>query len=190
PGPDVLLMDEPFSSLDARLREVLRADVRAILQSLGMTGLMVTHDRDEALSVADRVSVMLGGVVVQTGTPEKVYTRPASPEVASFLGFRVLLDGEASAGVVESAVGPLETDPNLEGPVTFLIRPEQVVLGEGDREAVVAERQYFGHDAMVTLADGDLRLDARVGPVPDLRPGDRVRYGVSGPVLAWLKSTR
>ncbi|GAA0231700.1 ABC transporter ATP-binding protein [Saccharothrix mutabilis subsp. mutabilis] len=182
PRPGVVLMDEPFSSLDAALRDELRADVRAALRAFGATALLVTHDQEEALGVADRVAVLRGGVVAQLGAPHQVYTSPADLGVALFVGEAVTFAGEARDGVAETPLGRLAVGG--EGPGTVLVRPEQLHLGGEGVPATVADVLFHGHDSTVLLrlADGAVVRSRVQGPLP-VRPGDECAVAVAGPAL-------
>jgi iron(III) transport system ATP-binding protein len=197
PQPEIVLLDEPFSSLDATLRADLRRDVETILREAAATALLVTHDQEEALSLADRVAVMRDGRIQQEGTPEEVYGRPTSQWVTSFLGDAELLPGEASGGAVECELGRFPIPAALEGSVDVVVRPESVALGQGpaprgDRghEGVVVAREYYGHDQLVVveLASGR-RVRSRSIGFPIWHPGDRVRVWVDGPVNALRRET-
>jgi iron(III) transport system ATP-binding protein len=138
--PKIVLLDEPFASLDAHLRASIRADVQQLLRERGTTAVLVTHDQDEALSAADLVAVLRDGRIAQCGTPLDLYARPADAEIAHFIGDANLLDGMLGgvlgAGMVETILGRLPAelagpgDPD-HGPVTVLIRPEQIELRPG-----------------------------------------------------------
>lgn len=170
PGPDVLLLDEPFSALDAGLRIVLRAQVREVLRAAGTTALLVTHDQTEALSIADKVAIMLDGRVRQTGSPVEVYERPATLAVAEFIGECDVLAGTWRDGRVMCALGQLHAvadgGPLADGTgAAVMVRPEQVRMDAGGRpgaKAVVRDVEYFGHDALVKL---QLEDDAALGAV-------------------------
>jgi iron(III) transport system ATP-binding protein len=176
PRPAVVLLDEPFSSLDVALRAGLRAEVRRILRAASVTTLLVTHDQDEALSLGDQVVVMFDGRVVQAGAPEEVYRRPAAAEVGVFLGDANQVPGTASGGVLRTELGDVRVDV-ADGPATALIRPEDIdIVVAPDGDAVVADVDYFGHDQLITvrLASGATvraRLHARL----QAQPGTRVR---------------
>jgi iron(III) transport system ATP-binding protein len=179
PEPRVVLLDEPFSNLDAALRSQVRDDVRAILVEAGITALFVTHDQEEALSLSDRVSVMAEGRIVQSDRPDDLYRNPASPWVASFLGEADFLRALAEGGVASSPLGTFPT--TLRGPCVLMVRPENVViLADADGGGVVVSRQFFGHDQLVTvvLADGE-QIRARIGPSPSFSAGERVSVKVS-----------
>ncbi|HEX2161665.1 MAG TPA: ABC transporter ATP-binding protein [Thermoleophilaceae bacterium] len=192
PEPEVVLLDEPFSSLDATLRAGLRRDVETILREAATTALLVTHDQEEALSLADRVAVMRDGRIQQDGTPEEVYGRPTSQWVTSFLGDAEILPGKAAGGAVDCELGRFPIPAELEGEVDVVVRPESVALGQGpaprgDRghEGVVVAREYYGHDQLVVvqLASGR-KVRSRSMGFPIWHPGDRVRVWVDGPVNA------
>ena len=179
PRPEVLLLDEPFAALDAGLREGLRQDVKAILAAVGATVILVTHDQEEALSLAEVVAVLRDGRIVQAASPQDVYSRPATADVARFVGDANLVPA-VSAGA--TAVSPLGTLALANGgapsgtQILVLIRPEQIELVDpadappGAPEATVCDTTYYGHDAVVTLqpagAGGPERLVART----DRRP--------------------
>jgi iron(III) transport system ATP-binding protein len=157
PGPAVVLLDEPFSALDAGLRAAVRDDVREILHEVGATAVLVTHDQEEALSVADEVAVMREGVVVQHGTPRDIYLDPVDLEVARFVGDAVVMEAEAADGVVVTALGRLDVKGGRPTPGTtgrVVIRPEQIQLvspGDGVPARVV-RTVFHGHDSTVELA--------------------------------------
>ncbi len=178
PSPTVILLDEPFSNLDADLRGRVRREVRQILSGAGATAVFVTHDQEEALAMSDLVAVMRAGTVVQVAAPTDLYRRPADAWTARFLGAADLFPGRAADGVVSIGAGTFLTE--LEGDVVVMIRPEAVRLSPDPHGAgVVDGREYYGHDQLVTvaLADGS-RLRSRLGPGPDLDPGDRVAVAV------------
>ncbi|MEV0152378.1 ABC transporter ATP-binding protein [Micromonospora sp. NPDC050686] len=192
PRPSLVLLDEPFSALDAGLRAGLRHDIREALRADGATAVLVTHDQGEALSVADRVVVLRTGRVVQAGTPTAVYREPADQWVAGFVGEAVLLPATADAGRAATPLGSLPiTGAAPDGPVTVLVRPEQVrivpVAQPGAVAATVLRHDFHGHDALVALrlADGT-RITARVWaerePVP---VGAEVAVEVDGAARAW-----
>jgi iron(III) transport system ATP-binding protein len=188
--PEVVLLDEPFASLDAGLRDSLRAEVTGILRTAGTSALLVTHDQAEALSLAGTVAVMRDGRVQQVGTPEEVYERPSSRWLAEFLGEADVLPGTADGGVVECELGRFGAAPGLAGRVSVVIRPESVAIGSGATarertEAVVVARSFYGHDQLVHLElPSGLRLRSRRLGFPAWHPGDRVRIWIDGPVSA------
>jgi iron(III) transport system ATP-binding protein len=154
PEPEVLLLDEPFSNLDVRLRVEMREEVRRILKEAGVTAVSVTHDQEEALSISDRVAVMNDGQIEQVGRPESVFERPESKFVASFLGRASFLEGELRDGKVDTGIGRFDA-VTLEGydtvydgaPVDVLVRPDDLRATPAASEladGVVTSRQYVG----------------------------------------------
>ena len=187
--PEVVLLDEPFASLDAGLRDALRAEVAGILREAGTSALLVTHDQAEALSLAGTVAVMREGRVEQIGTPEEIYERPQSRWVAEFLGEADVIPGTASRGMVECELGRFGAAPELAGRVNVVIRPESVGIGtgpaSGHAEGVVVARSFYGHDQLVHVElPSGLRLRSRRLGFPAWHPGDRVRIWIDGPVSA------
>lgn len=151
PEPDVVLLDEPFSSLDASLRAELRREVELILRDVGATAILVTHDQDEALSLVDRLAVMNDGRIEQIGAPLDVYCMPASRWVAEFVGETNVLHGVAKGHEVTTDYGTFDIPSNkpCAGRVDIAVRPEQFDLrvdqhGNGE----VIEREFYGHDVM------------------------------------------
>lgn len=178
PDPGVILLDEPFSNLDAALRARVRNEVAEILRRSGTTAIFVTHDQEEALSLSDVVAVMREGRIVQTGSPGQLYHFPADAWVASFLGDADFLAGRAEDGKVSTPAGTFPS--RHDGAVTVMIRPESVTLRPAPQgEAVVRRREFFGHDQLVTvgLPDGSI-LRARLGPAPLFELGDHVEVSV------------
>lgn len=169
PSPHLVLLDEPFSALDAGLRAGIRDEVIGILRQTGTTTLLVTHDQEEAMSIADHVVVLLDGVVAQQGSPTDIYENPASVEVARFIGDANLLSAGVSNGVVSHVLGSQPCDLD-DGPATVLVRPEQLAIVGDGRPGVVERRAYYGHDGTlgVRLMNGEL-VSVRV-PVDDLAP--------------------
>jgi iron(III) transport system ATP-binding protein len=193
PQPEVILLDEPFSNLDAELRAAVREDVRQILREAGMTAVLVTHDQEEALSIADRVAVMLDGKIVQVGSPEELYHRPASRTIADFIGDVQFLPGEAAGRRARTVLGDIPLHGAFDGPVDVMLRPEMLRLSpvgapehhEGT-PATIVSRAFFGHDQLLTLElDSGQLLKARLGAYGGFRPGDRVLVSVRGGALAY-----
>jgi len=196
PRPSVVLLDEPFGSLDAALREEIRSEVAAVLRASGATSLLVTHDQEEALSMAETVAVMRSGVIVQHGPPQDVYRRPADLWVANFVGRANILVGRAvGGGRAETALGmlPLADGPDA-GQVDVVIRPEQlhlVAAATGPGAATVEDRRYFGHDVVlgVCLSGGE-RLLVRLSSADPVPVGSMVTVSCPEPVLAFPASAR
>ncbi len=184
--PRVLLLDEPLSALDARVRVQLREEIRRIQLEVGTTALFVTHDQEEALAVADRVGVMRAGRLEQLAGPEEIYARPATEFVAEFVGLSSRLRGTADGDVATLAAGrvPLLPGSPRSGPVEVLVRPEAVRVERADGAAArVVTTSYLGALARVSVDDGSgatvlaqLPAEAAAG----LTPGTPVRLELAG----------
>ena len=156
--PRVLLLDEPLSALDAKVRVQLRDEIRRIQTELGITTLFVTHDQEEALAVADRVAVMREGRIEQIGTPEQLYVTPSTPFVADFVGLSNRMPGELANGRVAIGAITLESlgTDQPDGPVTALVRPEDLAFDSSGLPATVVASSFLGslRRTQVRLADG------------------------------------
>jgi iron(III) transport system ATP-binding protein len=184
PAPALVLLDEPFTALDAGLRGEVRAQVVAALRAAGATAVLVTHDQQEALSTADVVAVLREGRVVQAGPPRAVYDEPADLGVATFVGDAVLLPATVRTGQAVTALGPLPVRA-ADGAGHVLVRPEQLRLhptGNGDGRARVVEVAFHGPDTTVLLDVAGTQVRCRTA---DRRPpgvGSLVDVLVTGDV--------
>jgi iron(III) transport system ATP-binding protein len=152
PEPEVVLLDEPFSNLDASLRAGLRREVELILRDAEATAILVTHDQEEALTLADRVAVMREGRLVQVGAPEDVYSRPAGRWTAQFLGEVNVLSGVAKGPGVETELGTFDLAWPVSGTLQVAVRPEQFDLRADSRgNAEIVSREFRGHDVLYRL---------------------------------------
>ncbi len=173
--PKVLLLDEPLSALDAKLRETMQFELVQLQRALGFTFIIVTHDQNEALSIATRIAVMHDGQVSQVGTPQELYEAPASRFVAEFIGRINLFEGRvvgSGGGSPRCHVDGLGTIPvalsqAMEGPITLSVRPERLTLGEEARtspgvisvEGTIRDIAYFGNTShIVALSDQGQRM--------------------------------
>ncbi|MEA2322516.1 MAG: iron(III) transport system ATP-binding protein, partial [Solirubrobacteraceae bacterium] len=157
PEPAIVLLDEPWSSIDPMRRGAMREELAGILRAAGTTVLLVTHDQEEALSLADRVALMRDGEIVQVDTPERLYREPVDPWSAEFVGAANFLDGRRAAGRAVTALGAFEAAGGPDGPCRVLVRPELVQLRSSPSGAgLVVGREFRGHDVLyrVRLADG------------------------------------
>jgi iron(III) transport system ATP-binding protein len=192
-NPHVVLLDEPFSSLDTSLRAATRAATKAALSERGATALLVTHDQAEALSFADQVAVLIDGRLAQVDRPSQVYTSPANLRLAQFLGDAVELPGYGAQNFADCALGRLTLAELIEGPVTLVLRPEQVglvpaSLASGGPIAVVRAITFHGPYALVDLQiDGPTPASVRARVSGDRLPtiGDSVGIKVHGSVVAY-----
>jgi iron(III) transport system ATP-binding protein len=192
PEPRLLLLDEPLSNLDARLRAEMRFELERVQRELGVTTVYVTHDQEEALAISDVVAVMRDGRIEQTGDPAGVYERPASPFVADFLGAANLIGGHVAAGgsngvcAVTTPHGTLRarsSTPLAAGsPVVLVVRAERIALaretaarnGDNRLEGVVRASAFLGGAVDHLVEVGGLRVRARTDPASALGPGTRV----------------
>lgn len=185
PRPSMVLMDEPFSSLDAGLRvETGKAVIRA-LRAADATAILVTHDQDEALALADQVAVMRDGRIAQLASPEELYRAPVDAAVAGFVGSVVILPAAISGQVASTALGDISVPAgSSQGTAQVLVRPEQLVLGAANAgvRAIIEDVSFFGHDATIrlTLADSALTVEARVPGTDVPAVGDAVGITIRG----------
>ena len=208
--PDVVLLDEPFASLDAHLRASIRTDVQQIFAAAGTTAVLVTHDQDEALAIADRVAVLRDGAIAQYSAPAELYSRPVDSGLARFVGDANLLDGLRRDGLVDTVLGQLPVDvapdqrwhrrerrcqrPAAAGDGPHPARAHR--CGAGDRVEEegpgkvgrVIEAEYYGHDAVLRIslehADGEPIVVRTTGD-HQLPTGSLVVLRARGPVLTW-----
>jgi iron(III) transport system ATP-binding protein len=198
--PQALLLDEPFSSLDASLRTHVREEVHELLRQQGVTTVLVTHDQEEALSMADHVAVLRDGRIVQQGDPAELYERPADARLAGFLGAVNVIDAEFGEGTATTALGvlALRSGPAKGGAGhgTVMVRPEQLDVSVSEDGAVtpsglrgrIEQCRYYGHDALLEIRAEEPALGpallARVRGEQALPVGTSVRVLAHGPVTA------
>ena len=190
PEPAVVLLDEPFSNLDTVLRSRVRGEMREILTDAGATAVFVTHDQEEALSLADEVAVMMGGAIVQKAPPEELYNAPVSRAVAEFVGEANFLSGTALADCVRCALGDIPASCPFNGEVEAMVRPESLrAVPSPQGDATVIGREFYGHDQLVKirLSCGAV-VHSRLGGGPGLKVGDRVDVRVQGPAVVFPRA--
>jgi iron(III) transport system ATP-binding protein len=186
PRPAVVLLDEPWGAVDPLLRPTLRDEVVRILRDTGVTALLVTHDREDAFSAADRIALMRDGAIVQSGAPEELYFHPADRWCAEFAGAANVIPGHAEGGRVVTPVGEFDAaGADAADDVQVLLRPELIALDPSAGDAEIVERTFLCHDVLyrVRLADGTDLWSQR--PSNEQVPlGARVRVSVhDGPVI-------
>ncbi len=185
PKPKVLLLDEPLSALDYKLRKDMQIELKRLQHETGITFIFVTHDQEEALTMSDRIAVMSKGHILQVGSPHQIYDEPSVRFVANFIGETNFLNGTVTKkGRVKLTAGPeIEAAGSAStGTVTVVVRPEHASLttaAKGQLKAVVSNVVYFGTDTHfhVTLADGAgfmVRQQNSGGLAASLKPGDKV----------------
>ncbi len=184
-APRLLLLDEPLSNLDAKLRDVMRGELRVLVKSLGITTIFVTHDQVEAMSMSDRVALMRDGQIVQIGAPRDIYLRPTSAFTASFMGHSNMIAGTMqSMGVAETALGPMRIDGATQavGAKVFVIaRPQSAVLlrgaaggGANRFPARIAGLNFVGDQIEIDADCGARHLRLVVDSYGDLQLGEQV----------------
>ncbi len=186
PAPGLVLMDEPFSNLDAARRVETRQEVRGLLKAAGAAAIVVTHDQEEALALADRIAVMQSGRILQCGTPQEVYRGPASENVARFLGGSNVIEGEATGETAMTPLGPLRIDRTAYGRVRLSIRPEQIVLtpaGTGTTQGEILGREFRGHDQVYWIQAEGANLVALTHGSADYTAGGRVGLSMTEPAI-------
>src|SRR5215475_5630698 len=181
--PKILLMDEPLSNLDARLREQMRVELKKITKAVGVTTLYVTHDQAEALSLGDKVCVMYDGAILQMAPPNQVYARPASLFVAQFVGEMNFVKGHVTGpSLVECPLGKLSlsipTGISVASPVTVAIRPEHVQVKSADGSASglsgnITSKNYLGDAALLEIEINGVTLLAKLAGDSDLAVGQK-----------------
>jgi iron(III) transport system ATP-binding protein len=197
PSPKLILLDEPFSALDAGLRVEVRDEVRRLLRETGQTAILVTHDQEEALSLADQVVVMRGGEIAQVGSPNYVYSEPADPSIAAFVGDAVFLPARmaglapacATCALGMIAVRESSCSRSIDGHCALMLRPEQFLFANDGAPARVIGSNFFGHDGLVRLRMGEdgagpqisVRCAGAVAPAP----GELVHISIAGAAMAY-----
>ena len=184
PNPGIILMDEPFSNLDQRTRESIREETMALLRQSGTTSLIVTHDPEEAMVIADRIALMRDGRIVQTGTAEEIYSKPDSLFAARYFCDLNEIEGEASGNIVTTPLGRFEASNDIaDGPCLVCIRPQAisfVTAGTVTAQCTIANRRFLGEVDLVTIQVSGLdkmlhaRLPAGYAPSPGENAGVKV----------------
>lgn len=159
PRPSLILMDEPFSRLDSALRRQVREDVVAVLRAADIGVVLVTHDADEAMSSADRLVLMAGGVVLQTDKPEACYRRPVSVQAGRLLGPLNVLPVEVAGDHIQTPFGRFDAHGSATGPALLVFRPEALSLSSAGVEARVLSRTFYGAGTRLGIQIGDMQLE-------------------------------
>jgi iron(III) transport system ATP-binding protein len=190
PTPEIVLLDEPWSNVDPQLREELRAEVTGILQPLGVTTVLVTHDREEAFALADRIALMHSGRIVQDGAPETVYRRPSSRWAAEFVGPANVLEGSVDGALVHTVIGSFPAEANGHMHVGVIVRPELLELSHDPAgRAQVVGREFRGHDVVYRLEVDGVELVSQRPSTESVDVGDRVRIRVLDEQVAVLPAS-
>ncbi len=181
-NPSVLLLDEPLSALDAKIRVQLRDEIRALQRKLGITAIFVTHDQEEALAVADRIAVMHDGNIEQIGTPKELYLTPATPFVADFVGQSNKVETTVQANGKVNVCGfelPLSTPLPANTLATVFIRPENVIIEhDGQSRFEVSHTSFLGSIERTSVRADNITLVSQHAPMEQYEIGDRVRLTI------------
>ena len=193
--PAIVLLDEPFSALDAELRGDLRSDVIDLLRAHQTTAILVTHDREEALVSADIVALMRDGKIIQQGTPEDVYSLPISPAIAVSTGDALVLSAsQSSDGSTHYLFNSSAAKGSVSSQGQVVIRPEEIKISRtippDSISGVIAKIEYYGHDAMITISVAHESVMVRIPGPFDFHVGDQVALEHVGPVRYFASSDK
>lgn len=181
--PKVLLLDEPFSNLDTRLRESMREFVSEIQKKLGITTILVTHDKEEALTMSNKIAVMLNGEIRQYGTPQEIYENPSSKSVADFFGEKNYVDGEISDGYFKCSFGKFKTKLNINNKVKAMVRPEEIEILNNKEEksinGIIKSRKYAGDKIFYTIRSNDKDIKCICSPKRIFDIGEKISFVIN-----------
>ena len=185
--PSIVLLDEPFSALDAELRTELRTDVIKLLRSQNTTAILVTHDREESLVSADVIALMRDGKILQSGTPEEVYSSPISPNIATSTGDALILQAsELVDGTTNYVLNPNKSLAKQLTAGHIVIRPEEIKIKRSANASLISGRiiniDYYGHDAMVSIDIANEHIQVRIPAPFDFAVGEEVALEHVGPL--------
>ncbi|MFD1381671.1 ABC transporter ATP-binding protein [Fodinicurvata halophila] len=184
--PALLLLDEPLSALDARVRAEMRTEIRDVQRRLGIPTIMVTHDQEEALTMADKIVCMKDGRIEQVGTPQELYSAPQTRFVADFVGISNLLDEQTAAQLSPHLLAHKPEDAETQ---LLALRPEQIGLRpEGDGEATVAQITFLGNISRITVEWRDQHLVSEVHCDGRFQAGDRVAFEIQPDAGTWVRA--
>ncbi|MDD7984480.1 ABC transporter ATP-binding protein [Lentisphaera marina] len=174
--PSLVLMDEPFSNLDAKLARRLRNEIRQIFKSEGVSSILVTHNQEEAFDFADRMAVMEQGKILQIGTPEELYQKPKSAQVASFFGHCQIISGHAQGEYATTNIGEVPLQKNSDGPCQILLRPENMRLApSSESQLIVKDIRFLGARKEITVQTPDSEIFVNVSARSAIKISDKVQ---------------
>ncbi|GAA0719289.1 ABC transporter ATP-binding protein [Clostridium malenominatum] len=172
--PRLLLLDEPFSNLDIRLKDSMREFVSNIQKKLNISTILVTHDKEEALMMSHNVGVMLDGSIKQYGVPYELYERPTSKEVADYFGEKNYLNGEVKGGIFKNSLGEFKISSTLEGKVLGMISPEKIKIVEQGLKAKIIAKKYAGDRIYYNIICQDIEFKCMASYVDNYSVGDEI----------------
>jgi iron(III) transport system ATP-binding protein len=185
PAPELILLDEPFSNLDAALRAQVRGEVRNILKQAKTTCLFVTHDQEEALSLSDRIAVMMDGTIAQFDQPHVVYQNPVDRHVASFIGEGNYIRAQANGDIADCVLGQVRLRQPEQGSVLLMLRPEAFALSEDGVIGRVVWHEYYGHDQRLGVELDNQQQLIVLDHTGFFSVGDTIRLQVRGMGVAF-----
>lgn len=190
PAPNVMLLDEPFSSLDAQFREELRHEIKILLTETKTTTILVTHDREEALVMADLVAIMRDGKIAQIGSPQEVYQSPTQLETAFSTGDALIIPAQKSdTGEIRSIFSEINESSKFNG--NIVVRPEEIEIqySENTANAQISDIEFFGHDALIHLElNNKMKVSSRIAAPVKFKVGDKVLAKQKGPIRFFEKN--
>ena len=185
-APDIVLMDEPFSNLDAQLSRQLRSEIRDIFSSQGITSILVTHNQEEAFAYADRIAVMKSGKILQLDTPESIYTHPATEDVASFFGHCQFLEGEANGNTAQSSIGEVHLIKEFHSKVKLLLRPENIIIHpDAEGQFCIKHIRFLGDKKEITIKNHRTTFFVNAPVQSNFKIDDKIRVTLKSAVPAY-----
>ena len=184
--PKVLLLDEPFSALDAKLRITMRENLRKIFKSIGQTVVFVTHDQQEAVAIGDRIALMMDGRIVQCGIPEEFYHNPVSKRAALFFGWKNAIPGKYNTGKVECQLGTFDVsiDDDMREDVFLMIHPQAAICNdEGEFSGTVKEASYLGTMSNYVLDCNGIDLSVQISSRNMFLEGETIRFDLDDKMI-------
>lgn len=187
--PEVLLLDEPFSSLDEKLRLEMRSLVISLQKKLGITTILVTHDKEEALMISDRVALMMDGDIKQIGSPQELYEKPISAEVADYFGEKNYINGIVKNGIFHCDFFNIEMPKPFEMKVLVMVKPEDIEIDNkiGELNATIVERQYAGNRWYYKIYVNNKNLNAVTQSFQTFAIGEKVSINIRKEKVLFLK---
>ncbi|WDE99173.1 ABC transporter ATP-binding protein [Lentisphaera profundi] len=174
--PSLVLMDEPFSNLDATLARRLRNEIRGIFKAEGISSILVTHNQEEAFDFADRLAVMEKGQILQIGTPEELYQQPHTSQIASFFGHCQIISGKAQGHTATTSIGEILLQKNISGKCEILLRPENLRIDLSDESSsIIKDIRFLGARKELTIQVPDTQIFANVSSRTQIKIGDKVK---------------
>ena len=173
--PSLVLMDEPFSNLDATLARRLRNEIRQIFKAEGVSSILVTHNQEEAFDFADRMAVMEQGKILQIGTPEELYQQPQSSQIASFFGHCQIISGQAQGKTATTSIGEVPLQQEHQGPCQILLRPENMrITPNAESSLSIKEVRFLGARKEVSIQTPDSEIFVNVSARSPIKVGDSI----------------